>query len=250
MVRFFCYVAVLIQLSTAAAASPAVPIKLASDDVPLAMEQNLRPVLDSALAFVRMFPPPGYERNLFNWNAGRKTLRGKSVTLVLATSKTETFAPILRNGGMVSMDAFTMAPVKVDKTMPILVVLLVDKLFYDSRGQELKHGFARLTLALAHEIYGNVQHFLEMDLRHPKPQTMAMRVAQERRAFQASLQFLNNVMSNKTFASLPESVRKGLQATWPSELMAFQSWLKAHPSEKPDPACEAMLQSLEKNSDF
>lgn len=142
------------------------------------------------------------------------------------------------------MDAFTMAPINRDtRTMMILVVLLVDKLFYDEFGHERPDGYAKLTVALAHEVLGNVQHFLHTRFDDLKPQTMQDRIRQERKAFQASIMFLNEILVNPKASTIPPLIRQKLIHLMPQELAAFESWLRAHPSETPDAACEAMLQT-------
>lgn len=230
----------------AAAVEPALPIAMSMEkEVGSGLEQQLPNILNSAIAMVQMFPPKGYENNLFQWSSDRTILSGKNLTLTFATSKTESIAPILTNSNASGMDAFTLAAMDpVKKTMSIILVLLVDKIFYDAQRNERPDGFARLILALAHEIYGNVQHFLEFDLSTAKPQTMADRVQQELSAHRASLLFLGGFASDHRYESIPENIRKDLLNLLPLEIKAYRSWQNSHPSAALDPACEAMLESF------
>jgi hypothetical protein len=232
----------------AAEIRPALPINLSLEhDIGPKLSQELPRILRTALNVVQLFPPKGYENNLFNWSADPQILTAKTLNIIYAKTKTPWIAPLLANSNSENMDAFTIAPIDVtNKSMSILVVLLVDKIFFDRNGQEYENGFARLVLALAHEIYGNVQHFLQIGIGDAKPQTMEDRVNLERRAYRASLLFLAGVRDSDNFFNLPSGLRKGLMALLPSEVKAFRSWQRAHPSRALDPACEAILASVKK----
>lgn len=145
------------------------------------------------------------------------------------------------------MDAFTVAPMNLTRnSLSIYVMLLVDEIFYDRQGFERPDGFAHLVLALAHEIYGNVQHFLEFDMAKAKTQTISDRVHQQQKAFLASIMFLGNLSKDPKAKTLPYKIKKELLDLMPQEVQGYRSWQIANPSNKPDPACEAMLASLKK----
>lgn len=234
----------------AAENNPALPITMSMEsDVHRETHQHLPAVLETAITFVRNFPPRGYENNLFSWSKDRKILNGKSLTIILTTSKNPALASLLAHSNSYNMDALTMAPVNTtSKTMSILLVLFVDKIMYDSNGRESTDGFSKLVLALAHEIYGNVQHFLEFNIDNAKPQTWEDRVDQERKAFLASLMFLGSLRESDKFLSLPDGIREGLMRLLPSEIRAFRSWQRAHGSQIQDPGCAAMLKSINEAS--
>ena len=96
-------------------------------------------------------------------------------------------------------------------------------------------------MALAHEIYGNVQHFLEFSVEGAKPQTTADRISQERKAFQASIQFLEKIAQDEKAPLMPTKMRNDLLNLMPSEIKAYQSWLEAHPSLARDRTCDSLL---------
>ncbi|MGZ3721880.1 MAG: hypothetical protein ACXVA9_03045 [Bdellovibrionales bacterium] len=224
---------------------PALPLQVAlSGELNSNLREQLPGIFEAALTLVEMFPPKGYENNVFQWSADREILKGKNLSILFATKETPVIAPLLANSGAKEMDAFTMAPINPsEKTISIVVVLLVDEIFYDSSGNERHNGFSKLVLALAHEIYGNVQHFLEFDTEGVKPQTRADRIKQEMSAYRASLLFLDGLANNPKFTTVPLSTRQGILKLLPNEIRAYRSWLNAHPSEAPDPACEAMLKA-------
>jgi hypothetical protein len=242
----------LMSLSSNAAIEPqpALPLRMSIEkDVDAKVGQKLGGIVQVALNFVRLYPPRGYENNLFTWSRSRKILNGKSFKLHLTTSRNATFAPLLKNSDP-NMDSFTTVQFNLtQKEMPISLVLLVDRIFYDKFGNERPQGFSKLVLALAHEIYGNVQHYLEFNIENAQPQTIADRVFQQRKAFHASLMFLGRLKDSNEFSKLPANVREGLLNLIPAELRAYRSWQQANPDAALDPACEAMLRSLDKNED-
>lgn len=227
-------------------AEPALPLLFSVEsDVPSPRRPELKLILDSALTLVSRYPPKGYENNLFQWSADRSVLQGKTFQITLATSLSSTLEPILGNSGISEMDAFTMAPInQAQRKMSVHLILLVDKLLYDSTGHERPNSFARLVVALAHEIYGNVQHSLELKIEMAERQTLADRIYQQRNAYRASLLFLGGLIQNPDFLTMPRSIQDGLKQLLPQEKMAYQGWQNAHPSQALDPACEAMLLSL------
>jgi hypothetical protein len=195
-----------------------------------------------------MYPPSGYENNLFTWSQDRRIRNGKSFRLYLTTSRNPTFAPLLNNSDP-NMDSFTTVQFNLTKKkMPIFLVVLVDRVFYGKLGRERPHGFSKLVVALAHEIFGNVQHYLEFNIENARPQTIADHVFQQRKAFRASLMFLGRLRDSNEFSKMPASVQEGLLQLIPDELRAYRSWQRANPEITLDPACEAMLRSLDKDA--
>jgi hypothetical protein len=234
--------------SRAAEIRPALSIQiLAESNLAPNLDRELPIILRSALTVVQMFPPKGNENNLFKWSANGEILTGKTLSIAFSMSKTPLIATLLANSSSSNIDALTVAPINVtDKTMPILVILLVDRIFYEPDGREHPYGFSKLVLALAHEIYGNVQHFLEINIDGARPQTMGDQADHERRTFRASLLFLGGVRDSEKFSTLPEHLRKGLMALFPAEIKAYKSWQRIHGSRAPDPACEAILSQFER----
>jgi hypothetical protein len=245
MLAFLFALTLNLPTSMAVEVQPALPLKLSVEpELEAGLSRQLPGIVETGLQFVRRFPPKGYENNLFEWSADRGILAGKTFSIHLAMSRSASIAPLIANSGSLGLDALTLAPINTDaKTMAIIVVLLVDKIFYDDLGQERQDGFAKLVLALAHEIYGNVQHFLEFKIEGAKLQTMEDRINQELNAFQASLMFLCGLSGHSEFNSLPEKTRNDLLNLLPAETMAFRSWQRAHPTNKLNPACEAMLKT-------
>ena len=205
---------------------PALQVSVSyENDLGPELRQQLTEIVPTAVNFVGQFPPKGYDNNLFQWIADREILKGKSLSLVVTTSKNPTLAPLIANSGSSNMDSFTMSPINfTDKTMAIIVVLLADKIFYDGAGREARGGFSRLVLALAHEIYGNVQHFLEFNIENVQPQTRESRINQQKKSYQASIMFLGGVIESEKFPTLPPRVRDGLLSLLPKEIEGLRSW--------------------------
>lgn len=234
----------LVAVSPAWAANSALEIHTRNEaDVPAQLRSQLHGILSASLNFLAAFPPKTLPNNLFSWEADRAPLAGKSLTLIFATTRNPTVAKVL-SADSVDMDSLTIGAGDLDtKTLNIYVYLLVDKIFYDPLGREYTDGFSRLTVALAHEIYGNVQHFLPFDLKTARPQTIADRVRQQRNSFRASLGFLAELRERPEFKTLPPSVQKGLHTQWPLEVIRYLSWQNSQSLEDPDPVCEALLAS-------
>lgn len=123
------------------------------------------------------------------------------------------------------MDAITLTPINTTKkTMIIIVCLFADRLFFTPFGQERKGAFSRLVVALAHEIYGNVQSFLEMPLENQELMTPTLRQDLEIRAFTRSVAFLEGLFENPLFLRLPSKTQADLRALLPREQSMLQSW--------------------------
>jgi hypothetical protein len=223
---------------------PAIPIYISiSHEVDPRLGEQIPDILNSALKVVQSFPPRGYENNLFNWSVPRQILFGKNVSISVTLSHDPALEPLLSNAGANNMDMLTIAPMNSHE-MSIIVVILADKVFFNAQRNEYPDAFSRLIVGLAHEIYGNVQHFLYFNLATATAQTMADRVAQQQNAFRASISFLHDLYNNQAFAMLPLSLQKGLIGRLPFEIHGYRSWLSAHPSAQKDPSCEKMLAAI------
>jgi hypothetical protein len=229
-------------LTTAAWGAPALPIGISA-------ERELNPegvthliaMTKSAVEIVIKFAPRGMKNHLFHWTGRKKLLEGKSIEIRFATSRTSWIQSFMT--GTRDSDAFTVSEVDLaNRRMRIVIVLLVDRLFYDSSGNQHPDGFARLVLALAHEIFGNVQDSLEDDFDKLRPQTDDDRIKLELRAFRASLSFLRGLKKNPAFRRLPKDLQNGLLGRLPSEIKAYRTWLNSHSNESMDPECEVELE--------
>jgi hypothetical protein len=213
-------------------------------DVPQVLHAQLQDLLGTAISFVEAFPPPeSKDHSFFHWNRDRKILQGKDFLIAFSSSKNPLFAPIVR--GTTKMDAFTMTPMNVDKKqMKIMLVLLVDRIFYDQQGRERPDGLARLILALAHEIYANVHHFLSYDISKATEMTQQYRIEMERKAFHTSLSFLMSLNSNPKFMTMPESLRKKILDLIPQETRAYDHWLNQKGHNIVDQTCAEMMNAI------
>ncbi|MBY0372225.1 hypothetical protein K2X33_16205 [bacterium] len=86
-------------------------------------------------------------------------------------------------------DAFTITS-EINGELITYVFLLVDRFALDEKGKQRPDAFVRLVTALAHEVYGNVADQLKLKLGEPPIMDAAMRIADEQRAFTASIAFL------------------------------------------------------------
>lgn len=172
------------------AANPAVPWSyLFWDDVPEALQISMDPIVRAALGSLQAFPPPG--DHLFHWLGPRALpAQKKEVVFVFTTFPTVAAMPVGRSLS-VDGDAGTLL-LGEPGNVQVLVFLFVDRIFYDFGGFfERPDGYTRLLVALAHETYGNVQQFLELDLTKVETkQSLRHRFEMEIGAFRAGIRFV------------------------------------------------------------
>lgn len=184
--------------------------------------------LDASLTAVEAFAPSYMLSHFFKWQGDSTVLERKTFTIAMVHSSSSLLdhSRKVAGGFHPDLDAFTQANVnKKDNTMGVVLVILADKIFYDDNGFERKDAFARLVLALAHEIYGNVQMYLEKPLDGSlKPETREDRVANEISAFSASIRFLENLSTNQIFQSLPDKIKDDFKRLLVSEREGLRSW--------------------------
>jgi len=203
-----------------------VSVELAIDKtIERSLNQSLRSIVEAALQFVSEFPPKSTPNNIFNWVADDKLLAGKNVSIVLTHSDSR-FMDQFGIPAIGELDpkvsSVTIAPVNKEKReMPIRVLLFIDKLMYDSSGNEDPHAFSRVVVALAHALYGNVQRFLMQDIDTIEPMTLNLRIAGEMDAYKKSIEFLEQLISNRKFQELPASFQEGLRLGLTKEKEGF-----------------------------
>jgi hypothetical protein len=177
-------------------ANPALPFGLTVwDDVPAPLQEQVRSYTELAIAALQKAAPSG--DTLFHWQGSRDTVKQKKdVVYVLTTYPAVKSLPQVGQSIYPGSDAGTLM-MGNHGDIRIYVFLFVDNIFYDFGGLlERPDGLARLFVAMAHETYGNVQHFLEMDAtKVPGRPTELMRAEQEIRAFQAGLDFIDRLLA-------------------------------------------------------
>lgn len=173
------------------AANPALPWStIFHDDVPPSIHPQLESIAGMGFAALQALAPPG--DNLFHWTGPRdKTSQKKEVVFVFTNFATVASSAIGRELSPDSDAGTLMVGNPGDVT--IYVFLFVDRLFYALGGLvERPDAFTRFQVALAHETFGNVQHFLELDLTAAPAPTEAFRFAMEIRAFEAGVAFIEH----------------------------------------------------------
>jgi hypothetical protein len=125
------------------------------------------------------------------------------------------------------MDSLTLIAIEPAKNkMQIWIIILVDRIFYDDKKAERKDGFPRLVVALAHELYGNVPHYLEETSEKMEEMTLAYRARVQVESYKTSVRFIEELRANPRFPELPESIRTGVLALLPREKEGLRSWQK------------------------
>lgn len=155
-------------------------------------------VLNTVLPLIKAIQPGGVDY-LFNWKGDRTVLANKTFEIYYTTSDDEYVKTKIAKTGATKAeqaDAMTLLLGNNEKEKLIMLCLFEDKIFFDQNGTERKDGLARLTVALAHEIYGNVQMYLKYDLSPTSTQKLPTRKQSEISAFNTSVNFINIVITS------------------------------------------------------
>lgn len=223
------------QGDPAARPSLAVPFRF---EVSASVEKNspatiktMTDVINTALAIVQAAPPPG--NHFFNWPGDKSALKNKTVVLLLTDSRDSFVADMSQTpgGAQPTMDALTFGgKSRTSQEIVIGTLVLADRVFLDSKGNENPDALVRVVTALAHEFYGNVQELLEKDLNAPPAMSLVARRDSELRAFQAGIDFLERLMKNQIFDKLPSKTQNNLRTSLVREKAGLASWNTCIPS--------------------
>lgn len=211
---------------------PALAIALQVDPVfRESFSEGLVGMLRTALHIVSLAPPVGFENSFFNWSGDPKLLENKQIEIHLSTSQSALVQNVRHaiGEGITTEDTFTLSMSDPQsKKMTIGLVILVDRILFDKTGAGHADGLQRLCAALAHEIYGNIQTMLSMDLNNIEPPTEEFRINSEIKAYTAAVRFLESIDTHPSFASLPEVEKAKFRNLLPQEKEALKSWEDAH----------------------
>lgn len=206
--------------------TPALRIEYAwEDSIANDRRGELRDIFDIALAVVKSFPPQG--DHLFAWKGDRAPLNGKRFQFNFTNSDDTEWRKLLAKapgGFSPTADAVTIAFRDDRGVTQIVTALFIDKLFYDDAGKERPDGLARCLVAVAHEVYGNVQAALQLDPEKSEPVTPKRRTLSEVAAFTASVDFLERLKAPETWGKLPEKIRVDLTTALERERTALKDW--------------------------
>lgn len=196
-------------------------------------------VINSALVVVEMFQPEGDD--LFNWTGDRAVLKDKTFEIYYTNSNDEYINQlIINNEGLMpdnNTDATTVLARAENNDIRIFLCLFKDRIFWDENRAERADGFTRLTVALAHEIYGNTQMHLRHDCSTNSTTTLPSRKQEEINAFTTSINFINKVLDslkNGTLSSLPnkDKLIGDFNSAFTREKAGLESWQKASDDTK------------------
>jgi hypothetical protein len=192
--------------------------------------KELLPVLAAALQLVTSALPPN--DNLFSWPGNRHVLDGKSFLLEITTSTDERWRKILAEHNtfdLKHLDALTILEVDDNGKLPITTALFIDKLCYDENGNERVDSLVRIAVALAHEIFGNVQRELEFDSSCIASHSFgnAERIQREIFAFTAGVNFIERISSGANYLLLPKSIRDSFEQALVRERDSLRTWQQA-----------------------
>jgi hypothetical protein len=182
-------------------------------DIPESQKAELLSIISSALQVIEGAAPS--TDNLFRWSANRNVLAHKRFQLHITTSNDPAWSKLLNRGDNATpreADAASIMVLSDDAKFDIVTALFVDKLFFNKDGSERPDGFAQTIVALAHEIYGNVQHNLELDPAEYLDRRMHPReeLEIEIRAYKAAGEFGERLKESEIYSHLSEGTRDAL----------------------------------------
>jgi hypothetical protein len=178
-----------------------------------------------AIYLTKALEPEG--NSLWKWEGDKKTLEKKAVQVHVTTSADPIFQKVKANFPA-DTDALTIVVGnKATGDTQIMVLLLADKFVYDGRRERSREEIAaRMNVATAHELNGNVLGALEMDTKNPPKIDEKHRAKTEVRAFTAGIAFLEALMANDGFKDLGEREKAVYRERLANEKAGLASWSK------------------------
>lgn len=178
-----------------------------------------------AIYLTKGLEPEG--NSLWKWEGDKKTLEKKAVQVHVTTTADPIFQKVKANFPA-DTDALTIVVgnKKTGETQ-ILVLLLADKFVYDGKRERSREEIAaRMNVATAHELNGNVLGALEMDTKNPPKIDDKHRAQGEVRAFTAGIAFLEALMANDGFKDLGEREKAVYRERLANEKAGLATWTK------------------------
>ncbi len=206
-VQFFGFL-LLILCSSALAQEP-VPIEftIVPDAKPIYEKIHLEDEIEGIFGLLNKYKPSS--NNLFQWNASSPYNPSIShVTFTLTTSddpeikKHVSESPFPGEESLQKSGLTILWSKKNPKTnladeskQNIEVFLFLDRIFFDKSGERRNDGVTRMLGILAHEIFGNVNRFLQVNPERSYKSNL-VRIHAEIDAFQAGIDFLHRIIAD------------------------------------------------------
>lgn len=194
------------------------------DAIPERNREQYFNVIQQALTIVEAFPPAG--DNLFSWSGDRSVLDHKEFRLVFTSSKDPALKTILESSGQLSSDGTDAGTAALydGETLRIFTLFFADRIFFDTAGNERPDGLTRAIVALAHEIYGNVQQSLDLSLTQQPENDLVARQRREMAAFTAGIEFIHRVQASDEFSRLPVKMQRDLNEALKRDEVMLEDW--------------------------
>ncbi len=189
-----------------------------------------------ALHFVATYAPKDLPNHLFSWKGNRSIVSTKSIALYGHDSTSPEGQKVLRDmsvmqaGGVhQNMDALT--AVQGQRKNNQIYIYIESHFFLDKirkTSADESAFMTKLIVAMAHEIYGNIQNALTQDFNNfdPKNNDLAHRKAMERYAFSAGIRFIQNLRNHPDFFKLNKKMRDEFDLRLKEEKAVLASWLR------------------------
>ena len=193
------------------------PVGITPDYGPMAADKEL---INTLIAGVGKYQP--LHKNVFDWPRDNSVFKDTNVSLIIANEKdipAEIRANLPKDK---TGDAFTIA--FGNQLHPnISLWLLADKVFYDEKGQPRPDATIRALTALSHELYGNVQTYLE-SVENKTFEQPIDRKKTEIRAFSAGIHYLERMAASDDYKTFTPKVQNDIKTTIEREKKSLLSW--------------------------
>ena len=187
----------------------------------------------SALIGVVKYAPPK-DDNLFSWSdKNNEFIKNKKLYFYITTSDDPVFSKYgVDNYISTTTDTMTFM-VANSSGFDIYLCLLVDRLFFDydvyGNSSEKKDATTRTTVALAHEIYGNVQSYLEMKIdpvnyNKEEEQKKYPTEKLELKAFQAGINFIKRLQLTDKYKQFSDKIKTDYNSALKREQTSLGWW--------------------------
>lgn len=189
------------------------------------IEYEYRTVL-SMLMGVRWFAPTDRD-SIFDWNGDRASLEHKIVSVVIALDGDPVYETAMRESRSLGTPVRSPDMVTGVRYLPPTKDCVIQAYFFIDRILAAPHAQVASLFALAHELYGNVQEFLEVPCEAlvAKPETRDYRIAREIRSFEEGIAYGQRFMTSQYYLrDMDDEFRTAFAAALKEEEAGLASW--------------------------
>lgn len=234
-IQFFGFL-LLILCSSALAQEP-VPIEftIVPTAKPIYEKIHLEDEIEGIFGLLTQYKPSS--NNLFQWNASTPHNPSIShVTFTLTTSDDSEVRKHVSESPFPSEESLQKSGLTIlwskknpktnladESKQSIEVFLFLDRIFFDKSGERRNDGVTRMLGILAHEIFGNVNRFLQVNPERSYKSNL-VRINAEIDAFQAGIDFLHRIIADLEKDEKNKNFVMGLKINLQEQIEMQDQW--------------------------